>query len=73
MKRSKRLLKNGIELPNHDSVRTLIQKETHRYLEILEADTIKQQEMKEKKLERVSQGNQKTTRDKNITQNLSKE
>ena len=38
----------GIELPNPDKIRTLGIKETYRYLGILESDSIKQAEMKEK-------------------------
>ena len=39
----------GIELPNEEHVRTLEEKETYKYLEILEADTILQAVMKKKK------------------------
>ena len=39
---------DGIELPNQDKIRTLGGKEMYKYLGILEADTIKQVEMKEK-------------------------
>ena len=35
-------------LPNQDKIRTLREKETYKYLGILEVDTIKQVEMKEK-------------------------
>ena len=38
----------GIELPNKENVWTLWKKETYKYLGILEADTIKQSEIKEK-------------------------
>ena len=38
---------DGMELPNHDNVRTLTENETYKYLGILEADNIKQVEMKE--------------------------
>ena len=38
----------GVELPNQVVIRTLGKKETYKYLGILEADNIKQQEMKEK-------------------------
>ena len=38
----------GIEPPNEEKVRTLREKVTYNYLGILEADTIKQAEMKEK-------------------------
>ena len=48
MKSGKRYFMDGMELPNHDKIRTLEEKETYKYLEILEADTIKQENMKEK-------------------------
>ena len=48
MKRGKRHLTDGIELPNQDKIRTLAENETYKYLGILEADTIKQVEMKNK-------------------------
>ena len=48
MKRSKLHLTDGMEQPNHEKIRTLGEKETYKYLRILEADTIKQVEMKEK-------------------------
>ena len=38
----------GMELPNKDKIRTLGENETYKYLGILEANTIKQVEMKEK-------------------------
>ena len=37
-----------IELPNQERIRMLGEKETYKYLRILEANTIKQVEMKEK-------------------------
>ena len=48
MKSDKRHLTNGIELPNQDKIRTLAENETYKYFGILNADTIKQLEMKEK-------------------------
>ena len=39
---------DGMKLPNQDKIRTLREKGTYKYLGILEADTIKQVEMKEK-------------------------
>ena len=48
MKSSKRHRTDGMKLPNQDKVRTLGENETYKYLGILEADTIKQVEMKEK-------------------------
>ena len=68
MKSGKRHMTEGIEIPNQEKVRTLGEKETYKYLEILEADIIKQMEMKEKIKKRVSQKNQKTTGDKTILQ-----
>ena len=48
MKSGKRHLTDGMELPNKDKIKTLAENETYKYLGILEADTIKQEEMKEK-------------------------
>ena len=48
MKSGKRNLTDGMELPNHDKIRTHAENETYKYLGILEADTIKQVEMKDK-------------------------
>ena len=48
MKSGKRLMTDGMELPNHDKIRTLEENEPYKYLGILEADTIKQMEMKDK-------------------------
>ena len=48
MKSGKRHMTKGVELPNQVVIRTLGEKETYKYLGILEADTIKQVEMKEK-------------------------
>ena len=36
-----------MEQPNHDRIRTLEENETYKYLGILEADTIKQVQMKD--------------------------
>ena len=47
MKSGKRHITEGVEQPNQ-VIRTLGEKETHKYLVILEADTIKQQEIKER-------------------------
>ena len=48
MKSGKQHLTDGIELPNQNKIRTLAENETYKYLGILEADTIKQVEMKVK-------------------------
>ena len=47
-KSGKRHLRNGLELPNRDKIRILGEKETYKYLGILEAGTIKKVEMNEK-------------------------
>ena len=59
-------LTDGLEQPSQDKIRTPGEKETNKYLGILEADTTKQQEMKEKNQDRVSQKNQKATWGKTI-------
>ena len=48
MKSGKRQLTDGMEVSNKDKLKTLAENETYKYLGILEADTIKQAEMKEK-------------------------
>ena len=48
MKSGKRHMTEGVELRNQVVSRTLGEKETYKYLGILEADIIKQVEMKEK-------------------------
>ena len=47
-KSGKRHLTDGMELPNQDKIKTHAENETYKYLGILEADTIKQVEMKGK-------------------------
>ena len=66
MKSGKRHMTEGVELRNQVMITTLSEKETYKYLGILEADTIKQQETKEKIKKRVSQKNQKTTRNNTL-------
>ena len=48
MKNGKRHITAGMELPIQDKIRTVGENETYKYLGILEADTIKQVEMKYK-------------------------
>ena len=48
IKSGKRHMTDGMELPNQDKIRTLRESETNKYLDILEADTIKQVQMKDK-------------------------
>ena len=47
-KRGKQQVTEVIELPNPGKIRTLGEKNTYKYLGILETDSIKQQELKEK-------------------------
>ena len=47
-KSGKRQVTDGMELPNPDKFKTLAENETYKYLGILEADTFKQVEIKEK-------------------------
>ena len=47
MKSGKQHMTDGMELLNHDKIRTLEENETYKYLGILEADTIKQVQMKD--------------------------
>ena len=47
-KSGKRHLTDGIELPNQDKIRILAENKTYKYLGILETDTIKPVEMKNK-------------------------
>ena len=49
MRSRKQQITEWIELPNQQKIRMLGEKKTYRYLGILEADTIKQMKMKEKK------------------------
>ena len=48
MKSGKQHMTDGIELPNQDKIRTLRENDAYKYLGILEADTIKQVQMKDK-------------------------
>ena len=47
MKSGKRHITDRMELPNQDKLRTLGENETYKYLDILDANTIKQVEMKD--------------------------
>ena len=69
MKSGKRHMTDGMELPNHDKIRMLEENETYKYLGILEADTIKQVQMKDT-IRKESQENEKTTRDKNLIKGI---
>ena len=55
-----------MKILNQEKIRTAREKETHKYLEILKADTVKQ--VKTKNLKRVSQENVKATRKQTVQQ-----
>ena len=48
MRSGERQIMEGIERPNQEKIRTFGEKETYKYLGILETNIIKQAEMKEK-------------------------
>ena len=48
MKRGNRPMMYGIEQPNQDKIRTLGEKETYKFLGILEVDTIRKAEVNRK-------------------------
>ena len=48
MKSGKWHLTDGMERPNQDKIRTLAENETYKYLGIMETETIKQVEVKDK-------------------------
>ena len=74
MKGDKQHLTNGMERPNQDKIRTLGEKETYKYLSILEADTIKQVEMKDKVLKEYLRRTKKNySRQNCLAETLSKE
>ena len=66
MKNGKRYLTHGMELPNRDKIRTPREKETNKYLGILEADNIKWRW--KKKWTSVLQENEKDTWNQTIQQ-----
>ena len=73
MKRGKRHLTDGMELPNQDKIRTLGKKETNKYYGILEVDTIKQEEMKEKIKKTISEDTKSYLKQNYVAETLSKE
>ena len=66
MRSGKQQKTEGIELQNQQKFIMLGEKENYKYLEILKVNTIKQAEMIEKILKRVSQENKKTTRNQTM-------
>ena len=70
MKIGKRQLTDGMELPNQDKIKTLAENETYKYLGILEADTIKQVEMKDKIQKNISGGLENYSRQNSTVETL---
>ena len=69
MKSDKRNLTDGLELPNQDKIRTLEENETYKFLE---ADTIKQVQMKDKIQKEYLRGTRKLFETKVSRRNLIK-
>ena len=72
-KSGKRLMTDGMELPNQDKIRTLGEKESYKYLSILEADTTKQVESKDKIKKNISGELENYSRQSPLAETLSKE
>ena len=60
-KKWEKQLTEGLERPNQERIRMVGEKDIYKYLGILEADIIKQVEMKEKNEKRVFQMTKKTS------------
>ena len=58
----------GIEQPNQEKIRTVREKETYKNLGILEVDTIKHVDMREKIKKRIPQENEKTMQNQTTLQ-----
>ena len=72
MKRGKRHLSEGMELPSPDKIKTLGEKEAYKYLGILEANTIKQVEVKDKTMKEYPRRTRKILQIKLSSRNLIK-
>ena len=72
IKSGQQQMTGGIELPNKKNIRTLGEKENYKYSEILEADTIKHAEMKEKILKEYFRRMRKLIETKLHSRNLIK-
>ena len=72
MKSGKRHLMDGMELPNQDKIRTLVENETYKYLGILKADTIKWKWKTEFK-KNISEELENYSRQNSLAKTLSKE
>ena len=72
MKSGKSHMTDGMELPNPDKIRTLGKNETYKYLGILEADTVKQVQMKDKTRKEYLRRTRKLLETKLSSRNLMK-
>ena len=72
MKSGIRHMMEGVDLPNQEKVKTLGEKETYKYLRILDADTIKQVAIKEKKFKKYLRRTRKLLETKLYRRNLIK-
>ena len=66
MKSGKQQMAEGIELPNQGKIKMLREKETYKYLWILEVDNIKEEEMREQNEKGILQENEKTTQNQTM-------
>ena len=73
MKSGKRHMPDRMELPNHDKIRTLRENAAYKYFDILEADTIKQVQMKDKVRKEYLRRTRKLLETKPSCRNLFKE
>ena len=71
-KSGKRHMTDGMGQPNHDKIRTLRENETYKCLGILEANTIKQVEMKDKTRKEYFRRTRKLLETKLFSRNLIK-
>ena len=68
-----RHLLDRMELPNQDKIKTLGEKKIYKYLGILKADTIKQQEIKEKSRKNILGASENYSRQNYVEETLLKE
>ena len=66
MKSGKWHTTDRIELPNKDKIRTVGENDAYKYFGILEADTIKQVQMKDETQKEYPRRTRETTRDKTL-------
>ena len=70
MRRGKQQIREIIEIPNKEKTRIRGEKETYKYLRILEADTVKQMEMKKKNLRRTRKLQETNIYSKNLIKGI---